>query len=64
MPFEKKFTDKEILDALKESMTMKEAGQKIGITSMGIRFRIMKMKKKAKLKNGKILNYDVLKKTK
>ena len=52
----KKITDKEIIDLLKNSATVKEVGLTIGMSETAIMYRMRKIRKKIKLKNGKIIN--------
>ena len=56
MPTQKKFTDEEMLLAISESYSMVEASKKLGVHRTSVLERVLKIKKKVRLKNGKIVN--------
>lgn len=56
MPPKQKFTDQELIDACKVSMTVKEASDILGVFPPALYNRAYKMRKDVKLKNGKIIN--------
>ena len=54
---QKLFSDEDLIEALKASYSLEDAGQKLGgVTKGAIQRRTMLLKKKVRLKNGRIAN--------